>query len=396
MTNPLLPTRPEVHLSRRQWLTLAGAVSLTACGGGSPSAEDTSMAKPLGVATGGTGHRPTAFLSAAITMTTPLGVGGISLDTRGAVLVDGNDQPLREAELALGMTARVLTGAIVASSAKAFAVRVDTQVAGPASWLDSNTLVVLGQRVSINAATQRGPGANGTPAAVQVWGELDLAAGRILATRLERAQARDALMLRGVLTAIDHSQGSAQVGTLIARTANPALLPTDLAPGAVVRLVLGEALPDGSWQLLKLQDDALRPPDGLRAELEGRVTQFTAFQHFQLDGVPVDASNARFENQAQLQAGAEVQVAGAMQGGVLMAESVTAEAAEPLELSGRVQAINRAAQTFELAGWTVHWSSRTAFGRGLPDSLRVGRKLAVLGRWAPGATALEALRIMPD
>ncbi len=395
MTSPL-PPRSETPLSRRQLLTLAGALSLTACGGGSTSPEDPSMSRPLGVATGGTGNRPTAFLSAAITMTTPLGVGGISLDTRGAVLVNGDGQPLREAGLALGMTARVLSGAIVASSAQAYTVRVDTQVVGPASWLDSNTLVVLGQRVSINAATQRGPGANGTPTAVQVWGELDLAAGRIVASRLERAQTKDVPMLRGVLSAIDLGGGTVQVGALIARAANPALLAIDLAPGAVVRLVLGDALPDGSRQLLKLQGDALRPPDGLRAELEGRITQFTSIKQFELDGVPVDASNARFEGLAQLQAGAAVQAAGNMREGVLVAESVAAESAEPLELSGRVQAINRAAQTFELAGWTVHWSARTVFAQGLPEKLRVGRKLAVLGHWVPGATALEALRVMPD
>lgn len=396
MTSPLLPPRPEVPLSRRQVLSLAGAVSLSACGGGSTSDEDPSMSRPLGVATGGTGNRPTAFLSAAITMTTPLGVGGISLDTRGAALVDGNDESLREADLAVGMTARVLSGTIVASSAKAYAVRVDTQVAGPASWLDSNTLIVLGQRVSISAATQRGPGANGTPANVQVWGELDLAAGRIVASRLARAPAKDAPMLRGVLTAFDRSQGWVQLGSLIARASDPAQLPADLAAGAVVRLVLGNALADGSWQLVKLQDDALRPPDGLHAELEGRVTQFTSTLRFALDGVPVDASNARFEGKAQLQAGAAVQVAGDMREGVLVAQTVAAEAAEPLELSGRVQAINGPAQTFDLAGWTVHWGARTAFGPGLPDGLRVGRKIAVIGRWVPGAAALEALRVTRD
>ena len=395
MTRPVL-NRPEVPLSRRQLLALASAVSLTGCGGGGTGSGDLTMARPLGVATGGTGSRPTAFLSAAITATSPLGVGGISLNIQGAALSDGDGQPLRMADLSLGKTARVLAGAIVASSAQAYAVRVDTQVVGPAHWLDSRTLVVLGQRVNINAATQRGPGANGAPITVQVWGQLDLAAGCIVALRLERAQPYDSPMLRGVLSAIDFGQGTVQVGALIARTTPPALLPTDLPTGAVVRLVLGDVLPDGSWQLLKLRDDALRPPDGLHAELAGRVTRFTSHQQFALDGVAVDASNARFEGIAQLQAGAAVQVVGNMRDGVLMAESVVAEAAEPLELSGHVQAINWAAQTFDLAGWTVHWSARTAFSPGLPESLRTGRKLTVLGRWVPGATTLEALRVAPD
>ncbi|MFX7981142.1 hypothetical protein ABTK42_20135, partial [Acinetobacter baumannii] len=70
---------------------------------------------------------------------------------------------------------------------------------GPASWLDSRTLIVLGQRVSVPASALRGPGAAGTPAEVQVWGQLDLAGGRILASRLERALPTDTPMLRGVV-----------------------------------------------------------------------------------------------------------------------------------------------------------------------------------------------------
>ena len=114
MTRPVL-NRPEVPLSRRQLLALASAVSLTGCGGGGTGSGDLTMARPLGVATGGTGSRPTAFLSAAITATSPLGVGGISLNIQGAALSDGDGQPLRMADLSLGKTARVLAGAIVAS-----------------------------------------------------------------------------------------------------------------------------------------------------------------------------------------------------------------------------------------------------------------------------------------
>jgi len=272
-------------------------------------------------------------------------------------------------------------------------VRVDTQVVGPATWLDSRNLLVLGQRVNVNAATVRGAGASGTPTRVQVWGQLDLAAGRIVASRLERAPGGDAPMLRGVLTAVDAGQGWAQVGPLLARTSNPSLLPADLAPGAIVRLVLGEPLPDGSWQLLKLQEDALRPPDGVSAELEGHVTQFTSAQRFALDGVPVDASGARFEGLAQLQAGALAEVQGSMQSDVLVARSVSAAAAEPLELSGRVLSVDARAQIFTLPGWTVHWSASTAFATGMPAGLKPGRQIAVVGRWVPGAMALEALRI---
>ena len=390
---------PETTLSRRQLIALAGATSLTACGGGGSAGSDEQPgAHPLGVATGGTG-RVQSFLSAAVTATLPLTVGGVSLDTRDAALTDGDDTPLRGKTLAPGMTARVLAGTIVAGSARAYAVQVDTQVVGAGTaviWLDSRNLLVLGQRVSVTAATVRGPGAAGTPGAVQVWGQLDLAGGRIVASRLERAAGNDAPMLRGVLSAIDRAQGLVQVGSLVARTTDAKLIPAGLAPGAVVRLVLGAAAADGSWQLVGLRDDALRPPDGLAVKLQGRVTQFTSTRAFTVDGVPVDTSSAQIEGASQLQPGAEVEVQGSMRDGVLVAREVAAEAAEPIELSGRVLAVNPAAQTFTLAGWVVHWSASTVFAAGLPAGLRAGRKLAVVGRWLPGATRLEALRVSRD
>lgn len=352
-----LPTIPtEARLSRRHWLALAGTSSLSACGGGGSisAAEDAPTVHPLGVSTGGTG-RIQSFISAAISATAPLTVGGVSLATGGATLTDGDGAPLHGKDLADGMTARVLAGAIVGASAQAYSVIVDTQVVGSADWLDSRSLLVLGQHVSVPTSALRGPGAAGTPAEVQVWGQLDLSAGRIVATRLERAQPKDARMLRGLLSArgIDWLQ----VGTLRARAAKADLIPANLAPGAVVRLVLGSPLADGSWELLRARDDALRPPDGLSVELQGRITQFTSASQFAVDGVPVDASHAQIEGLAQLQAGAAAEVQGRMRNGVLVATEVAAEAPEPLEISGRLSALDTTQQSFMLKGWQVRWTA---------------------------------------
>lgn len=382
--------RPETLLSRRHWLTLASATGLTACGGGGTATEPLPSAHPLGVATGGTG-RIQSFLSAAVTATSPLTVGGVSLGLGGAALADGDGAPLRANDLAEGMTARVLAGTIVGTSAQAYAVTVDTQVVGTASWLDSRTLRVLGQQVSVPATALRGPGAGGTPAEVRVWGHLDLSAGRIVASRLERAQAQDAPMLRGLLTA--RGADWLQVGPLRAQATDARLIPADLAPGAVVRLVLGAPGPEGSWALLQARDDALRPPDGLAVELEGRVTQVTSARRFALDGVPVDASRAQIAGAAQLLPGAVAEVHGRMRDGVLEATEVAVEAAEPLELSGRVSGLEASLQRFSLKGWQVQWTPATRFSGGTALGLRDGRKLTVKGQGQPGSGTLRALQI---
>lgn len=385
------PQRPELLLCRRQWLALASAASLSACGGGGSSGvDDSPTVHPLGVATGGTGRVQT-YLSAAVTATWPLAVGGVSLDTRTAGITDGDGHALPEAALAPGMTARVLAGRIVAGSAQAVEVSVDTQVAGPANWLDSRTLLVLGQRVIVASTTLRGPGAEGQPADVSVWGQLDLVAGRIVASRLALRLPPQGLMLRGLLGAIDRSAGWLQVGTLKAQALDGGAIPADLTPGAVVRLVLGDALPDGSRVLLQARDDALRPPDALHVELEGRVTQFESPTRFSLDGVPVDASRAQVQGGSQLQLGAAVQAQGTMRQGVLVASEVAAEAAEPVELSGRISQLN--GQTFTVQGRLVRWDAATRFRGGTAANLRPGRSLNVRANWRPGDAALQAVQI---
>ena len=152
------------------------------------------------------------------------------------------------------MTARVLAGTVVSGTAQAFTVTVDTQVAGPAQWLDSRTLLVLGQRVTVGSSAVRGPGAAGTPADVQVWGRLDLVEGRIIASRLAVRTPPVAPMLRGVLTTVDRSAGWVQVGPLLARAQDGGAIPSGLAAGAVVRLTLGDALPDGVDYLATVTD----------------------------------------------------------------------------------------------------------------------------------------------
>ncbi|MFX7922497.1 hypothetical protein ABTK16_19325, partial [Acinetobacter baumannii] len=63
-------------------------------------------------------------------------------------------------------------------------------------------------------------------------------------------------MLRGVVG--DRGRDWLQVGALVARAEDPALIPADLSPGSVVRLVLDAPAADGSWLLLQARNDALR------------------------------------------------------------------------------------------------------------------------------------------
>lgn len=400
------PSSLETMRARRRLvLALAGSGALAACGGGSDGGgtsgvqTETARSYPLGVGAGGTGYRADTLISGPVAGVRPLYMGGVTLNTKEAVLTDGDGQPLHDSDIEIGMTARVLAGPISApagvSMAQAKTLVVDTQLRGVAQRLDAHTLLLLEQRVSINASTVYGPGvdllAPNTP--LRIWGQLDLAGGRIVATRVARMAAGESPMLRGLLAAVDHGTGQLQIGTLLARASNPAIVAAALIAGSVVRAVLGTQGPDGVWELLAVRDDALRPPDNVNANLEGRVTQFDSVNSFALDGVPVNATAAIVEGAAYLVLGAAVEVSGTVRGGVLVAREVHAQASEPLEFEGRLDAYDKTLHLMTLGGLQLHWSDTTVFTRGTPRDLRAGRVVAGVGVWGPGQVRLEVTRL---
>jgi hypothetical protein len=170
-------------------------------------------------------------------------------------------------------------------------------------------------------------------------------------------------------------------------------VPATLRPGAVVRAVLGPRGADGVWELLAVRDDALRPPDNVTAQLEGRVTQFDSARSFALDGVAVDATLATVEGAAYLALGAAVEVSGTMRRGVLVAREVHAAAPEPVEFEGRIEACDAALQVMTLGGRQLHWSASTVFTRGTARDLHAGQQVAGLGVWGAGQVQVEVSRL---
>lgn len=331
-----------------------------------------------GVATGGTGRN--SFFSAVLTSVKPVTAGGVALDVSAAQLSDGEGRVLRRSDLDTGMTARVLAGPVVAGVAQAQTLRVDTQLAGPASVLDSRHLQVLGQVVSLGANVTVPPGER-----LRVWGQLDLAGGRVVATLIQRAGHDDPDMLRGLLQSLDRAAGTAMVNGLPLRLTGP--VADDLAPGALVRASLA-----GPGVAASLRDDAVRPPDGTLVELEGRITSLQSSRRFLLDGLAVEASKAQISG-SPLQPGASVSAEGRMVAGVLVATQVEVEPAEPVELAGRVTALDLSHQRLVVGGRSVRWTAATVFRQGSARALKLGRSVEILAEWRPAEADLIALRI---
>ena len=143
-------------------------------------------------------------------------------------------------------------------------------------------------------------------------------------------------------------------------------------------------------------DEACKFGDGDRveAELEGRITRIDGPRRFAVDGVTVDASAASLAAGAALLAlGARAVVHGRSVQGQLRATTVRVEPDEPVELECVVSAADALRQTFVLKGLTVAWSATTVFEGGSARLLRARRRAAVIGRWNPDRSVLEASHI---
>ncbi len=392
----------DLPLLQPRALRIAAAAALTvhlaACGGGGGTNDNT--ATPAG---------QSVYASGVVHGVGTLAVNGASFDDSAAAVTGDDGQPLAREALQLGMVVGVQASAAAATApAQASAVAVRSEIEGPVSAVDAaaGTLTALGQRVTVNADTVLSLGAGGLAALrvgdiVEVYG-FRAADGGVLATRIEREDRdEDDYKLRGTVSGLDTAARRLSIGGLPISYAGATRLPATLADGQQVRVELRTA-PDsnGVWQATEITGSAAAPAaaNGLRAELEGLITAFTSAVAFSVDGVTVDASAAT-RVPAGLALGQRVEVEGVLADGVLHAREVEIERDrgddEGLEIEGRIEAIDRAAQTFVVRGLNVAWGAARFEGGGAAG-LAVGVRVEVEGRLAADGSTITASQVEFD
>ena len=152
----------------------------------------------------------------------------------------------------------------------------------------------------------------------------------------------------------------------------------------------------GQWVAVRLRR-ALRPvADRAEADLRGTVTALTSATPFEVNGLTVDATNARFpDGTAGLAVGASVKVEGAVVDGVLVASKVELDARrgedfKRFELHGDIGDLRPEARTFVLRGVTVSYAGAVQFKDGSQADLANGRQVEVKGLLSADRTRLEA------
>jgi Domain of unknown function (DUF5666) len=377
---------------------LFASILLTGCGGGG---------------SGSTAGPKSSFTAGPITGFGSVIINGIRFDVSAASVANDDDEAQRESDLKLGMVAEVESGEITSDSTgshgDARAIHFRSAIIGPVNAIDTATrlLVVLGQTVDVSNTTVFGDSLPNGPFSIsvgdvlEIFGMLDTNTGHYLATRIEAKPNAPFFKLRGMVSNLNTAAHTFNIGSetisYAGLTAGQAR--ADLANGLLVSVKLEKIQVGGAWIATKIRIAAHHMEDHDEAELKGLVTSVTSPTQFSVDGIPVDASSARFRpDGATIVLGAEVEVEGTASNGVIMATKVSIETENEdehagFELHGVISAIDIANKTIMLRGVTVDCSGNVQFPNGTISDLAVGKRVEVKGTLSTNGTRLVATTI---
>lgn len=400
--NTTAPTNATPFLLTRRSFTLAAMSSavLAACGGGGGGGI-------AGISTGGTG----SFSSGTVRGFGSIIVNGVRYDDSRASVFADDGVAVGSSAVRLGMVVEVNGGSITTdaagvASAIANSVAIRSEIKGPVSAVSGNTLTILGQQILVTASTVFDDNVGGLATVrvndvLEVYG-LFVSSGNYNATRVERVTGVNAsFKLRGVVSNLNTTNRTFNIGTVA--VGYTAITPSiTLQNGQFVRTTLS-LVPgvNGVYQATSIVNSATlaaAATSGLEAEVEGYVTSFTSATSFSVNGVPVDARNATRTPTTGLVLGAEVEVSGTVQNGVLVAREVKLESAsenERFEVKGMMTSLNTQARTFVVRGVTVNYAS-AIFTRGTAATLANGQTIEAKGVLGTDRVTLVASEVKID
>ncbi|HWI11192.1 MAG TPA: DUF5666 domain-containing protein, partial [Burkholderiaceae bacterium] len=317
-----------------------------------------------------------SFGSAPVSGFGSIFVGGVEFDDSRAAVFDDDGVALRAGgtPMRLGMITEVEGGAVSAGpagpTAVASAVHIARLAVGPAANVDiaGHTLTVLGQTLQVNGSTVFDPALHGGLAGLHAGDMVSVhaladAAGRPVATRIEPAASGEAWRLRGFVSATNAQAKRFTIGTATLDYGTASNIPTDLADQQFVQVRLAGAGAGGVLQVSSFLPASAAPPDSASVVTEGVVAALNPGAAFRIGALAVDITGAVvLPGPVALVAGAQAQVEGRLQAGMLVADKVTVlttQAADQrsYQLAGTVSALNAANLTFVVRNVGVDYST---------------------------------------
>jgi Domain of unknown function (DUF5666) len=346
-----------------------------------------------GVGTDGTGPSTNTVNVGVVTeiAQSTVVVNGVSYARTDTSIRDSFGQAMASDALRLGMWVEV-SGVVNEVSGEALAqlIYVRPAARGTVSAVDTAgfTVSVLESKVryenattvleGVDSASQIAPGD-----LIEVHGLLGESSGTVEASRIERllADASKRIELRGRVSNLDTVARTLTVGSQAVRYDSATLtLPKALVNGQIVR-VSAPALPTGgqAWVVKSMTSDQPILDNIDFAYLEGVTTNFIAGPKFDLEGVPVNATEANLKT-AVTDNGQRVAVIGSLVAGTLNAKSVVRSLpGQPtVFVLGAELTDYKSVADFRVRGVTVDAKSATFVG-GTAADLADGRRVRVTG-----------------
>lgn len=354
-------------------LGMVGTVAeLTGCGGGG--------ADVAGLSSGGTG----SFTSGTITGLGSIIVNGIRYNDDNASVIsrDDDNNTAFGRSLKVGMVVSIQGSSVTAATtangtatATATKISCGSEWQGPVSNPGASSFDVLGLTVDVltstvfeGAATQL-TGLT-TSHFVEVHGYVDQTTGHLQATYVEVSTTQPTqYKLSGVVTSFSAANRTFKLGTSTQASNqiswdDNTTVPSNWLDGVFVRVKMTPALLATQIRLLTSPLAQLNASDEHDAEIHGFISAYQSNANFTVNGLSVDASNARIAG-GTLALGVRVEIHGSISNGVLVATKVetpnnTDVASRTFEFHGTVSALNASAQTFVLHGLTFQYNNSTS------------------------------------
>lgn len=387
-------TRPVRGLWGAALTALVAGAVLAACGGGGGGG---STASASGYAVG-----PIRGFGSII-------VNGVRFDDSAAHIEDDDGQSRGSDDLRLGSMVEIESGKIDDSTGRARAntIRFGSELIGRVESVNGSSFVVLGQTVDVTPETvfddSLSLGSAGLAAltglVVEVHAQFDAGTGHYVATRIEAEANALAFKIRGAISALDAPAKTFQIGSAVINygVVASADLPANLANGQVLRVKVKPQQENGQWIAVSVRRGERKVDDHDDGRLVGQVTGFRSATDFDVNGVKVDASNARVDN-GPVKADSRVEVRGQVRDGTLLAERVKVldgsdDMLRGVELHGTIGSLNKDAKTFVVRGVTVSYAGTVTYERGSEAQLADNQAVDVKGALSTDGTTLAATLI---
>lgn len=358
------------------------AVQLTGCGGGGSDV--------AGLSSGGTG----SFTSGTISGLGSIIVNGIRYNDDTATLLSRDDGTSFGDTLKVGMVVSIQGSPVTAATttngtatATAYRISCGSEWQGPVANVSTSSFDMLGLTVDVLASTVfEGVVTQLTALTsthfVEVHGYVDQTTGHLQATRVEVSTTQPThYKLSGVVnsfSAVNHTfkLGTTSQSSSVISWDNNTAAQSPWSDGVFVRVKMTPLLLATQIRLLTSPLAQLNAEDEHDAEIHGFISAFVSIANFTVNGIPVDASNARIAG-GTLALGVRVEIHGAVSNGVLVATKVetpnnTDVASHAFEFHGTVSALDATAHTFVLRGLTFTYDNNTSIDTGsLANGARV-------------------------